>query len=171
MRVVSNALNLNVSGTHHFSGEIDYSVQIALSELLSRRRRERRGNQEELSAIEDERRRVSLYVHVTGTAENPQFHYDFRNVFRNLELGSSRTATAVRQEREVVRTILRDEFQFLQKSEETRRQEELWREQEQGRFVIEWSDEEPETVVNTRQRNRRQASRDTVRIGVVFEDN
>ncbi|MCL2413151.1 MAG: hypothetical protein FWC98_03325, partial [Bacteroidales bacterium] len=31
MRVVSNALNLHVAGTHRFDGQIDYNVQIALS--------------------------------------------------------------------------------------------------------------------------------------------
>jgi len=128
-----------------------------------------------LTAVEDEKRRISLFVHVTGTTENPKFTYDFKNVFRNLELGAgiskvtTAVATAGRQERKVVGSILKDEFQFLQKSEETKRQEELWKQQEQGKFVIEWTDDEPEKPVNTR-RNRRPAKRDTVKIGVVFED-
>jgi hypothetical protein len=173
MKIVSNALNLSVAGSHKFNGDIDYSIQIALSELLSRRRRERRQNREELTAVEDEKKRISLFVHVTGTTENPKFTYDFKNVFRNLELGSSKvlnsTKTAVRQEGKVVGAILRDEFHFLQKSEETKRQEELWRQQEQGKFVIEWTDEEFEKPENTR-KNRRSAKKDTVKIGVVFED-
>ncbi|MCL2417418.1 MAG: hypothetical protein FWD02_05735 [Bacteroidales bacterium] len=176
MRIVSNALNLHVAGTHHFDGRIDYSVQVALSELLSRRRRERRGNQEEMGATEDERQRISLYVSITGTADNPIFRYDVRNVFRSLELGATTTrvvttvGTAARQEGQAVGTILRDEFEFLQRSEETRRQEALWREQEQGRFVIEWDDEpEPEPTIE-RRRNRRRVQQDTVRIGVIFHD-
>jgi len=176
MRVVSNALNLYVAGTHRFNGKIDYSVQIALSELLSRRRRERRGNREELGAVEDDRRRISLFVSITGTADNPRFRYDFRNVFRSLELGVGTTrvattvGTAARQERQVVGTILRDEFEFLQRSEEAKRQEALWREQEQGRFIIQWDDEpEPNPTVERRRRSRR-AQQDTVRIGVIFED-
>jgi len=64
---------------------------------------------------------------------------------------------------------LRDEFQFLQKSEETQRQEALWREQEKGNFVIEWPEDEPKVSVPAR-RNRRVIPRDTARIGVVFED-
>jgi len=176
MRIVSNALNLNVSGTHHFDGRIDYNVQIALSELLSRRRRERRRNQEELTAVVDERQRISLYVSVTGTTDNPKFSYDFKNVFRNLEIGSgvakatNTVTTAVRREGQVARTVLKDEFQFLQKSEETKRQEALWREQEQGKFVIEWTEDEPEEVPVPTRRNRRIISRDTVKIGAVFED-
>jgi hypothetical protein len=176
MRIVSNALNLNVSGVHHFDGRIDYNVQVALSELLSRRRRVRRQNREELTAVEDEKQRISLFVHVTGTTEDPKFTYDFKNVFRNLELGATTAGraattatTAVRQEGRAVGTILRDEFQFLQKSEETKQQEALWRQQEQGKFVIEWTEDEPVKPANTR-RNRRQVQRDTVRIGVVFAD-
>jgi hypothetical protein len=172
MRILSNALNIDVAGTHHFNGNIDYSIRIALSELLSRRRRERRRNQQELGVVEDERRRISLYVYVTGTTENPQFRYDFRNVFRNLEFGSGTASAAIRQERETVRKIVQEEFQFLQKSDETRRQEALWREQEKGNFVIEWDDETPETPVppTRQQRNRRQRDKDTVRIGVLFSD-
>jgi hypothetical protein len=169
MKIVSNALNLHVTGIHNFDGRIDYSIKVALSELLSRRRRERRQNQEELTAVEDEKKRISLFVHITGTTENPKFTYDFKNVFRNLEVGSNKAAAALRQERAVVKTILKDEFQFLQKSEETKQQEALWREQEKGKFVIEWTEDEPEKPANNR-RQRRQAQKDTVKIGVVFED-
>ncbi|MCL2414763.1 MAG: hypothetical protein FWC94_05870 [Bacteroidales bacterium] len=176
MRVISNALNLHVAGTHRFDGQIDYSVQIALSELLSRRRRERRGNQEELGAVEDDRRRISLFVSITGTSDNPRFRYDFRNVFRSLELGAGTTrvattvGTAVRQEGQAVGAILRDEFEFLQRSEEAKRQEALWREQEQGRFVIEWTDEPELKPTIERRRRGRRTQQDTVRIGVIFED-
>jgi len=179
MQIVSNALNMQVAGTHHFDGRIDYSVQIALSELLSRRRRERRGNRADAGATEDERRRISLLVSITGTADNPIFRYDIRNVFRSLELGTTTTqmattvGTAIRQEGQVAREILREEFEFLQRCEETIRQEALWREQEQGRFVIKWDDDEPEPEQATerRRRGRRAQPADTVRIGIVFDDN
>ncbi|MCL2413306.1 MAG: hypothetical protein FWC98_04115, partial [Bacteroidales bacterium] len=118
----------------------------------------------------------SLFVSITGTSDNPRFRYDIRNVFRGLEIGESAArvattvSTAVRQEGQVVGAILRDEFEFLQRSEEALRQEALWREQEQGRFVIEWTDDpEPEPTVE-RRRNRRRTQPDTVRIGVIFED-
>jgi hypothetical protein len=169
MKIQSNALNLNVSGVHHFDGTIDYNVKIALSELLSKHRKERRKNQEELSAVEDEKKRISLYVYVTGTTENPRFRYDFKNVFRNLEIGSN-ASKAIKKEKEAVKKVLKEEFYFLQKSEETKQQEALWREQEKGKFVIEWDHDKLETPANTPQRNRRQAKKDTVRIGVVFED-
>jgi hypothetical protein len=170
MRIVSNALNLNISGTHHFDGTIDYNIKVALSELLSKRRRERRRNQEESGAVDDEKKRTSLFVHITGTADNPKFKYDIKNVFRNLEVGSGAASAAIKQERETVKRVLKEEFHFLQKSEETKQQEALWREQEKGKFVIEWDDDKPETPVNTRSRNRRQTKKDTVRIGVLFED-
>jgi len=93
-----------------------------------------------------------------------------------LEIGSgvakatNTVTTAVRREGQVARNVLKDEFQFLQKSEETKRQEALWREQEQGKFVIEWTEDEPEEVPVPTRRNRRIISKDTVKIGVVFED-
>ncbi|MCL2683004.1 MAG: hypothetical protein FWE63_05935 [Bacteroidales bacterium] len=170
MRVISNALNLNVSGTHHFDGTIDYNIRVVLSELLSKRRRERRRNQDELGAMDDEKRRTSLFVRITGTTDSPKFKYDIKNVFRNLEIGSGVASSAIRKERETVKRVLKEEFHFLQKSEETKQQEALWREQEKGKFVIEWDDDEPETPETTHSRNRRQTKKDTVRIGVLFED-
>ena len=170
MRIHSNALNLNVSGTHHFDGTIDYNIKIALSELLSKRRRERRRNQDESGAVDDEKKRTSLYVHVTGTTENPKFRYDIKHVFRNLEIGSGAASATIKQEKEIVKRIFKDEFHFLQKSEETKQQEALWREQEKGKFVIEWEDDKPETPVNPIKNRKEPAKRDTVRIGVIFED-
>ncbi|MDR1951352.1 MAG: AsmA family protein [Bacteroidales bacterium] len=172
MKIVSNALNINLSGVHQFDGKIDYNVKVALSELLSKRRRERQKNQEELGVVEDEKKRISLFVYVTGTTDNPKFRYDFKNVFNKLELGSGTASAAIKKEREVVKNVFKEEFHFLQKSEETKRQEALWREQEKGKFVIEWEEEKPEEEVSkTPARNRRPpAKKDTTRIRVVFED-
>ncbi len=169
MKIRSNALNINVSGTQSFDGELDYSVKIALSELMSKRRRERRKNREESGALEDDKKRLSLFVHITGTTEHPKFKYDVQNVFKKLEVGSVAASQAIRKENEVVKNILKEEFQFLQKSEETKRQEELWRKQEQGKFVVEWEENKSDSIVNSAPQ-KKSPKKDTVRIGVIFED-
>lgn len=170
MKIRSNALNIHVSGIHDFDGKIDYNIKIALSELLSKRRRERRKNQVESGVMNDEKKRTNLFVYVTGTTEHPKFRYDIQNVFKKLELGSNAASKALKQEKETVKTIFKEEFQFLQKSEETKRQEALWREQEKGKFVIEWDGNSSDTLVNTPVPKKASSKKDTVKIGVVFED-
>lgn len=76
MSIVSSLMNLDVSGIHRFDNTVDYRVVIELSDFLSRRRKQRKADQE-LGLVETRSgERMRLPIHITGPASNPTFRYD-----------------------------------------------------------------------------------------------
>ncbi len=141
MEVSSNVLNLHLSGQHGFENEIDYRIRVLLSELMTRTHRERRNPQEQYGEIiDDGLGRTTLFLRLTGTAQDPVFRYDQAGVREKLR-------DDIREERHSLRSILREEFSFLsRKPADTTdtltndRQQEMRRiqEQEEEGFIIEW---------------------------------
>ncbi|TVR41815.1 MAG: hypothetical protein EA394_04850 [Bacteroidia bacterium] len=144
MEINSSALNLQLSGEHTFDNEIDYRMQVLLSDLLARQHRERRNPQEQYGdIIDDGLGRTTLFLRLTGTASDPVFRYDHQGVREKI-------MDDLRQERETFRNIIRSEFRFLsrEKSDTTNqdapgeraKQRERLRKQEEGEFIIEWEE-------------------------------
>lgn len=141
MEVSSNVLNLYLSGRHGFENDIDYRIRVLMSELLSRQHREKRNPQEQYGEIiDDGLGRTTLFLKLTGTAQDPVFRYDQAGVREKLR-------DDLREEREGLRELLRNEFGFLsrQPADTTEkqlndRQEEMKRikEQQEEGFIIEW---------------------------------
>lgn len=141
MEVSSNVLNLYLSGRHGFENDIEYRIRVLMSELMSRKHRERRNPQEQYGEIiDDGLGRTTLFLKLTGTAQDPVFRYDQAGVREKLR-------DDMREERETLRDIMRQEFSFLsrQPADTTDtllndRQEEMKRikEQQEEGFIIEW---------------------------------
>lgn len=147
MEISSSALDLKLSGEHSFENEIDYRMQVLLSDLLARKHRERRNPQEQYGEIiDDGLGRTTLFLKLTGTASDPVFSYDHAGVREKLREDLS-------NERDNLIRIMRDEFSFLT-GEQTdtlpeppdEREEEMQRvrQQEEGEFIIEWEEFEKE---------------------------
>ncbi len=145
MEVNSNAINIKLSGEHTFNNNIDYRVQIFLSDLLARRHRESRNPQEQYGDIIDDRQgRTTLFLKITGTIDEPVFRYDTRAVREKIR-------DDLRQERQNLRQIFRQEFGLNRKDtlpdgtpvqpnqREVEKQE--IRNRERGKFIIEWDDD------------------------------
>lgn len=147
MQINSNVLNLKLSGRHGFDNHIEYHLEVLLSELLSRRNRERRNPQEQYGEIiDDGLGRTTLFLKVTGHIDEPTFSYDHQGVIEKLR-------NDFRQERESLRDALRREFNFLGRQSpeatdtmnltpRTRRQleRERIRKQEEGNIILEWDE-------------------------------
>ncbi len=143
MEISSSALNLQLSGEHTFENEIDYRLQVLLSDILGRNHRERRNPQEQYGEIiDDGLGRTTLFLRLTGTTMDPVFRYDHQGVREKIR-------EDLRQERETLLSILRDEFSFLRRhpadttaTEPGEREQERQRlqKQEEGEFIIEWED-------------------------------
>lgn len=81
MEIKSSAINLKLSGQHGFNNEIDYRVQVLLSEILSRKNRQNRNPQEQFGhIIDDGLGRTTLFLRISGTASEPVFRYDVQGV-------------------------------------------------------------------------------------------
>ncbi len=144
MEVSSSAINLQLSGLHTFEGDIDYRIQVLLSDLMARNHRERRNPQEQYGdIIDDGLGRTTLFLMLSGTSRNPVFRYDYQGVRQKI-------ADDLREERRNLVNILREEFSFLgrqradsasAKETERERMREDLRKQEDGEFLIEWEED------------------------------
>jgi hypothetical protein len=142
MEINSNAINIKLSGEHTFENQIDYRLQVLLSDLLARKNRESRNPQEQYGdIIDDGLGRTTLFLRVTGDIDNPVFRYDTRAVRDKLR-------DDFRQEGQNLRQAIRTEFGLnqsdtmpdgtpVQPTEREKQKEEIEK-GEKGKFIIEW---------------------------------
>jgi hypothetical protein len=145
MEINSNAINIKLSGEHTFNNEIEYRLQVLLSDLLARNNRQNRNPQEQYGdIIDDGLGRTTLFLLVAGSIDDPVFRYDRQGVREKLR-------DDFRQERNNLRDVFRSEF-GLRSSETlpeeatlppTQREKEQndIQQREKGKFVIEWDDD------------------------------
>jgi len=70
MSIVSNALDLNVSGKHSFENEIDYSFDFRFREVKGKT------STSEFGDIVDDETGFKVYLKMKGTVDNPIFEWD-----------------------------------------------------------------------------------------------
>ncbi len=144
MEINSNAINIRLSGEHSFNNEINYRLQILLSDLLARRNRESRNPQEQYGdIIDDGLGRTTLFLLVTGTIDEPVFRYDRHSVREKLR-------EDLKKEGQNLREVFRTEFGLgsrdtlpdgtLAEPTQRQKQQKEIEEREKGRFIIEWDD-------------------------------
>lgn len=136
MAVNTDAMDLWISGTHSFDQQINYSLRVLLSEVLGRKATEARATASEFGWIEDDGLgRTSLFIRISGTADEPVFAYDRKEVLKKI-------GQDLKEDRKVVGKILREEFQWLRRDSLKRKEKEEARErlkkQESGEFILEW---------------------------------
>ncbi len=140
MEIHSNVLDLELSGEHSFGNEIDYRLRVELSEFMSRRHRESRNPQDQYGEIiDDGLGRTTLFLKLTGTTQDVVVRYDQEGLKDKLRQD-------IREERENLRDILRDEFRFIsrqptdttsQKDDRQKERDRIRKQEEEG-FIIEW---------------------------------
>lgn len=144
MEIKSNAVNLWISGTHTFKNEINYRIRILLSEVLGNKAKEANKNNQEFDIEDDGLGKTTLYLLVTGTTDNPKFKYDTKAVKKKI-------AEDIKTEKNEIKKILFNEFGIYKndstinknanKEKELKEKEkEKTRQQESGKFIIEWDD-------------------------------
>lgn len=139
MAVNTDAININLSGVHHFDNQIDYNFKVLLSELLGRKAREARKENSEFGVVQDDGLgRTTLFLRMTGTSDKPVFAYDRVGLKQKI----SRDLDAERKE---VKDVLRQEFHWLRqdslKREQRKKEKRQLRQQEKGEFIYEWEDD------------------------------
>ncbi|HNX65612.1 MAG TPA: AsmA-like C-terminal region-containing protein [Bacteroidales bacterium] len=143
MDIKSTALNLTLMGTHTFDNELNYHFSIALADILAskfKRRNPGYRNQEEFGPVADDNRgRTMVYVSMTGTVDEPVFKYDKKAVREKI-------SDEMQNQRSDLKQALNREFQWLGKDTLSRNEQqndkEIRKKQEEGKFVIEWDDDE-----------------------------
>ncbi len=133
MEVKSNALDFTMSGTHTFSHEINYRFQVLLSDLLWRKAKKEKKENEEFGIVQDNSGRTMLFILMTGTVDKPVFRYDSKGV-------KGKIVSGYLNERASLKEILKEEFSRKKTEQDSiQAKEELIRKQtEKGNFVIDW---------------------------------
>ncbi|MCF8296054.1 MAG: DUF3971 domain-containing protein [Saprospiraceae bacterium] len=81
MEINSSAINIVVSGTHSFNNDIDYHLQLLLSDLLAKKAKKQNSDFGEIE--DDGLGRTKVFILVTGTVDNPIYKYDRKGVKEN----------------------------------------------------------------------------------------
>lgn len=143
MEIKSSALDLQLMGTHTFDNELEYHFTIALADLMAskfKKRNNRVDKQSEFGEVEEDNRgRTKIYVSLTGTVDNPVVKYDKKAMREKI-------SNDLKVQKAELKQVLKQEFNWIQgdtlKRTQQLKEKELLKKQEQGKFVIEWDEDE-----------------------------
>ena len=116
MDIHSNALNISGYGQHSFENVVDYHIRLRLSELLAKKAKSKQKSRgEDFGEIaEDDSGKLNIFLHMTGTASNPQFTYDGKGAKEKIK-------TDIVMERQSLKQTIKDEFKVKTKSKDKER--------------------------------------------------
>jgi len=153
MDIVSSAISLGISGEHKFNNSINYHLNVLLSELNSKKRKLRKQQkqqaQQEFGFEEDDGLGKSkLFLKVSGTIDHPVFNYDSKSLKDKILID-------INNEKKNLNTILKEEFRWLQRDTADIIQQQRFKIQEKGKYIIDWEDE-------TREKPKKKTSIDSL---------
>ncbi len=102
--IKNSALNMELWGKHTFNNEIEYHIQLLLSELIASKQRANKQLDEELNFYEkDPENRRSVFILMTGTVDNPIIKYDRKGLRQKI-------SADLKAEKQTLKQLLKEEF-------------------------------------------------------------
>jgi hypothetical protein len=132
MSINTNAMNINISGTHSFDNKIDYNVNFKLNQLLTKRE----NADEEFGGIIDDNGGATFFLSMKGTTEKPNFGYDRKGA-------KEKRKEDFKKEKETFKTIMNNEFNIFKKNKPV--QTKVFEEPNKSKISIEWN---PDSQIN-----------------------
>ena len=133
MEIKSSALDVYCFGTHTFDNIVDYHFKLALNDLLAKKAKRSKKENDEFGVIEDDGLgRTSLFITMKGPLEDPTISYDKTGLKQNIKEN-------VIEEKQNIKSILHDEFGWFKKDTTLVRK----KKKENGKFEIELENESP----------------------------
>jgi hypothetical protein len=109
MEVKSSAINLTASGTHTFDNKINYRIKLSLNDLLSRKaKKAKKQNDEFGQEADDGLGRTNLFLLMTGTVDKPIIKYDSKSAVQHVKQD-------LKVEKQTFKKVLKDEFGVFKK--------------------------------------------------------
>lgn len=102
MNIQSNAINLAISGQHDFDNNLDYYIKLKLNEVLFKKRNKPASN-EFGELIDEGRRGIYLYLHMTGVPPDVKIVYDKKGLKKEASKN-------IKEEKEKVKELFKKEF-------------------------------------------------------------
>jgi hypothetical protein len=104
--IKNSALNIDFNGTHTFNNEIDYHIRLLISELLSKKRKQK---DDEFGPVEnDPDNKRSAFILMTGNLDNPTIKYDKKGLKQKIK-------EDLKQEKQTIKQLLKEEFGLFKK--------------------------------------------------------
>lgn len=130
MEVKSNAINITASGTHKFNNEINYRVKLSLNELLSKKAKKAKKENDEFGEVADDGLgRTNIFLLMTGTIDNPTIKYDSKSAIQNVKQD-------LKVEKQTLKTILKEEFGLFKKDSTLNNKTP----KDDAKFIIKWDE-------------------------------
>ncbi len=130
MEVKSNAINITASGTHKFNNEINYKIKLSLNELLSKKAKQAKKENDEFGEVADDGLgRTNIFLSMTGTIDNPVIKYDSKSAIQNVKQD-------LKVEKQTLKIILKDEFGLFKKDSSLNNKTL----KEDAKFIIKWDE-------------------------------
>lgn len=154
MEIRSSALNLQATGTHTFENVIDYHLRLLFSDLLSRNVKKQ--NNEFGVEQDDGLGKTVLFIHLTGTTDNPVFRYDSKSAVNKL-------LNDLKKEKENLKKLFRKDSLSIREKRNTDLQE-------KGKFIIDWEENNSSTPIpDTVLQNKIQKKKITQKLSIEWE--
>lgn len=104
--IKNSALDVEVWGTHSFNNEIDYHIQLLISELLAKKRK---NPDSEFGPIEkDNENKRSAFISMKGTIDNPVIKYDKKGLKEKI-------GADIKKEKQNLKQLFKEEFGLFKK--------------------------------------------------------
>lgn len=104
--IKNSALNVIFWGTHSFDNMINYHIELLISELLSKKRKD---NQEEFGPVEnDPDNKRSAFILMTGSVDKPIIKYDRKGLKENIRKD-------LKEEKQNLKQLLKEELGLFKK--------------------------------------------------------
>lgn len=109
MEVRSSAIDVTASGTHSFDNKINYRVKLALSDLLARKAKKAKKENDEFGEVADDGLgKTNLFLLMSGTVEKPVIKYDSKSAVQHVKQD-------LKVEKQTVKSLLKEEFGLFKK--------------------------------------------------------
>ncbi len=109
MEVKSSAINLIASGTHTFDNKINYRIKLSLNDLLSRKAKKAKKQNDEFGEVADDGLgRTNLFLLMSGTVDKPIIKYDSKSAVQHVKQD-------LKIEKQTFKKVLKDEFGVFKK--------------------------------------------------------
>jgi hypothetical protein len=141
MDINSSAFNITISGTHDFDNYFEYKLKVNLSEILAKKARMAKKENEEFGVVEkDNQDRTSIFLSITGTPDDYKIKYDKKEAVNKIR-------NDLQKEKKVLKTILKDEFGLF-KNDSTINT--LNKKEQKEKFIMEWGVENSKSSDTTK---------------------
>lgn len=131
MNIVSNAMDINLFGSHQFNGDFEYHIKLLLSEIIGGKNKRLQRRQSAFGVVEDDGLgRTSVYLLAQGKKGDTKIKFDKKALSKHLK-------KEIQEEKIELKKVLKKEFGWFKKDSLPEKKDTT----PQKYFEIEWEDD------------------------------